>query len=160
MLHSLREVTAFFLDPSEGVARLEESLSLYRELQNDEKVALAHVTLGLALAAHPEYSPGTNVPGALEHFRQAQACMVKGRHREAVAVRGSLEYLPGLLRGPDRFVHSARLKQRHGHPLMEPAERAEVRPLPVPGGGAPGSVSNCHVVCGLVSTADARSDRG
>ncbi len=73
MLRSLGEVAAFFLDPSEGVARLEESLRLYRGLQDDEKVAVANATLGLAIAAHPEYAPGMNVPRALEHFRQAQA---------------------------------------------------------------------------------------
>ena len=73
MLFGLGWVAAFHLDPGEGVASLEAALSLYRELQNDEKVAVANASLGLALSAHPDYSPEMNVPRALEHFRQALA---------------------------------------------------------------------------------------
>ena len=71
LLFGLGWVAAFHLDSAEGVANLEAALHLYRELQDAEKVAVANAMLGLAIAAHPEYSPGMNIPRALEHFRQA-----------------------------------------------------------------------------------------
>lgn len=73
ILLGLGRVTAFHLDPAEGIARLEEALSLYRELENEERVAATNVFLGQALASQADFSLGMNVPRALEYFRQALA---------------------------------------------------------------------------------------
>src|SRR5208283_4832206 len=73
VLFGLGRLAAFFLNPDEGVACLEAALSLYRELQDDEKIALVNATLGLALSAHHDYAPEMNVPRALEHFRRARS---------------------------------------------------------------------------------------
>jgi tetratricopeptide (TPR) repeat protein len=73
ILFAFGTMAAFHLDPAEGIAHLEAALSLYRELRDDEKVASTNATLGLALASHVDYSPGMNVPRALEHFQQALA---------------------------------------------------------------------------------------
>jgi tetratricopeptide (TPR) repeat protein len=71
MLFSLGRVASFHLDSTEGVALLEAALSLYRDLQDDEKVASTNATLGLALASQADYSSATNIPRALEYFQQA-----------------------------------------------------------------------------------------
>ncbi|MDO8432339.1 MAG: AAA family ATPase [Candidatus Binatus sp.] len=73
ILLSLGKVTAFYLDPAEGIACLEAALSLYSELKMEEKLAETNAFIGQALTAQADFAPGMDVPRALEHFRQAQA---------------------------------------------------------------------------------------
>ena len=73
MLLRLGRVATYNLDPAEGIPRLEEALSLYRELKDEEKVAAANMLLGGALTGSQDFSAETNVPRALEHLRDAQA---------------------------------------------------------------------------------------
>jgi tetratricopeptide (TPR) repeat protein len=73
ILFAFGRMAAFHLDLAEGVRQLEAALALYRELRDEERVASANATLGLALASHFDYSPGMNVPRALEHFEAALA---------------------------------------------------------------------------------------
>jgi tetratricopeptide (TPR) repeat protein len=73
MLLGLARVTAFHLNVVEGILLLEQVLSLYRELKNEERVALTNVLLGEALSSQADFAPGMNVPRAQEYFRQAQA---------------------------------------------------------------------------------------
>jgi tetratricopeptide (TPR) repeat protein len=73
MLLGLARVTAFHLNVVEGIPLLEQVLSLYRELKNEERVALTNVLLGEALSSQADFAPGMNVPRAQEYFRHAQA---------------------------------------------------------------------------------------
>jgi len=72
ILFRLGEAEAFFIDPPRGIAHLEESLSLYRELNDEAWVASLNVTLGLALVFLADFAPDMNVARSLDYFRQAQ----------------------------------------------------------------------------------------
>lgn len=72
ILFRLGEAEAFFIDPPRGIAHLEESLNLYRELNDEAWIAALNVALGLALVFLTDFAPGMNVARSLEHFHQAQ----------------------------------------------------------------------------------------
>ncbi|HLX36939.1 MAG TPA: AAA family ATPase, partial [Candidatus Binataceae bacterium] len=72
ILHWLGRAEAFFLDPPRGIKHLEDSLSLYQELDDQTWVASINVSLGLALVFLADFAPGMNVARSLDHFRQAQ----------------------------------------------------------------------------------------
>jgi len=72
ILYKLGEVEAFFVDPSQGVAHLEQALSLYRELNEGWLVASAYATLALLHIFVPDFAPQNNVTRALEYYHQAK----------------------------------------------------------------------------------------
>ena len=72
ILFRLGEAEAFFIDPTRGIAHLEEALGLYRELNDNAWVAALNLTLGLALVFLADFAPGMNVARTLDHFRQGQ----------------------------------------------------------------------------------------
>jgi len=72
ILYWLGRMEAFFLDPSRGIAHLEESLRLYQELGEEAWAARLNVTVGLANVFLVDFAPEMNVARSLEYFRQAQ----------------------------------------------------------------------------------------
>ncbi len=72
MLFGLGQVEAFQLDPTAGIAHLEQALELYQELKIEERTASVNVTLGLAQVFLADFAPQMNVARSLEYFRKGQ----------------------------------------------------------------------------------------
>ena len=112
MLFRLGRVALRF-NPAEGVARLEAALSLYRELQNGEKVAIANAILGLALAAYAEFPTGRSISRSLEYFGKALSWKGEWTDLEVLGLlhKGLASSLFQALRFDEAIAAAKRAKQ-------------------------------------------------
>ena len=73
ILYWLGRSEGFFLDPPRGLKHLEDSLSLYEELDDPAWTATLNTTLGLVLVFLSDFAPDMNIARSLDYLRKGQA---------------------------------------------------------------------------------------